>query len=74
MIYEKLIVVGIVLLYYIIGGLLNGLMHRFDTRTFTCDSLYVSITVMAWIIVVPLYFFALFCDRCIYWFDKKKNK
>lgn len=74
MIDEKLIAVGIVLLYYIIGGVINGLMHRLDPRTFTCDSLAVGLTVMAWIIVVPLYFFALFCDRCIYWFDKKENK
>lgn len=29
MIDEKLIAVGIVILYYIIGGVLNGLMHRF---------------------------------------------
>ena len=74
MIDEKLIAVGIVLLYYIIGGVLNGLMHRFDHRTFTCDGLCIGLTVLAWIKVVPLDFLVLICDRCIYWFDKKKNK
>lgn len=66
-----LIYIGILLLYYILGAIINGLMHRYDPITFSCDGLTVGLVVMAWIVVVPLYWFVLFVDRCIYWFEKK---
>lgn len=54
-----------------LGAIINGLMHRYDPQTFKCDSMTVGFVVQTWIIVVPLYWFAIFCDRCIYWFEKK---
>ena len=65
------IALGIIVAYYIIGAVVNGLMHRFDPHWFSNDSLSVGFHVQAWIIVVPIYFYCLFCDRCIYWFEKK---
>lgn len=64
-------IVIILILYYFFGAIINGLMHRFDPYWFDNDSLSVGIVVTAWIIVVPIYWFALFCDRCIFWFEKK---
>lgn len=69
---EGLIIVCALVIYYILGAIINGLMHRFDSEWFSNDSERVVITVMAWIVVVPIYFFILFCDRCIYWFEKKE--
>lgn len=67
---KLLILLGIIL-YYVLGAIINGLMHRYDPATFNCDGLTVGLVVMAWIVVVPLYWFVLFVDRCIYWFEKK---
>lgn len=64
-------IVIIIILYYFLGAILNGLMHRFDPGTFTNDDWCVGLVVMAWIVVLPLYWFAIFCDRCIVWFEKK---
>ena len=66
------VLVGIVV-YLMLGAVVNGLMHRFDPRTFDCNSTTVGLMVFCWIILVPIYFFCLFCDRCIYWFEKKKD-
>lgn len=69
---EGLIIVCALVVYYILGAIINGLMHRFDSEWFSNDTESVGITVVAWIVVVPIYFFILFCDRCIYWFEKKE--
>ena len=66
---ENLIVLLIVIAYYIIGGIVIGLMHRFDPYTF--DGEWAIPATLAWIVVVPIYWFALFVDRCLYWFEKK---
>lgn len=68
---ELLIFLGIIISYYTLGAIINGLMHRYDPQIFTCDSMTVGLVVQMWIILVPLYWFAIFCDRCIYWFEKK---
>jgi glucan phosphoethanolaminetransferase (alkaline phosphatase superfamily) len=70
---EGLIIVCIILAYYFLGGIINGIMHRFFPETFTNDSDHVTMTVMAWIVIVPIFLFALYCDRCIVWFEKKKK-
>ena len=57
--------------YYILGAVVNGIMHRYDPYWFSNDATNVGFVVQTWIFVVPLYFFCLFCDRCIYWFEKK---
>lgn len=67
---KLLILVGIIL-YYILGAVVNGLMHRYDPVIFTRDDFTVCIVVMGWIILVPLYWFVWLVDRCIYWFEKK---
>ncbi len=69
---EGLIIVCAIVAYYILGAIINGLMHRFDSYWFSNEDWNVGLVVMAWIIVVPIYFFILFCDRCIYWFEKKE--
>ena len=69
---EGLMILGIIVLYYFLGAILNGLMYRWDPGTFTNDEMNVVLVVMAWIVVLPLYWFAIFCDRCIVWFEKKK--
>lgn len=58
-------------LYYLLGAVVNGLMHRFDPYWFSNDATTVGFVVQAWIVIVPLYWFCIFCDRCIYWFEKK---
>ena len=68
---QKEIIIGIVISYYVFGAIINGLMHRYDPKTFSCESGKVCFVVMTWIITVPIYWFAIFCDRCIYWFEKK---
>lgn len=70
---EILIVIGGIVLYYILGAIINGLMHRFDPYWFTNDATNVGFVVQTWIVIVPLYFFWLFCDRCIYFFEKKEE-
>lgn len=70
---DKIILFGVIVSYYILGAIINGLMHRYDPRTFDCDSSTVGLVVMAWIVVVPIYWFCIFCDRCIYWFEKKED-
>ena len=37
-----------------------------------CSATQVAIVVIWWIIVLPIYWFWVFCDRCIVWFDKKE--
>lgn len=69
---EGLMILGIIVLYYFLGAILNGLMHRWVPGFFTNDDWSVGLVVMAWIVVLPLYWFAIFCDRCIVWFEKKK--
>ncbi len=64
-------ILGILLGYYFIGALINGLMHRYDPKTFNCDAMTVGFVVQMWIVIVPFYWFAIFCDRCLYWFEKK---
>ena len=54
-------------LYYLLGAVVNGLMHRYDPYWFSNNFLVVQ----AWIVLVPLYWFRIFCDKCIYWFEKK---
>jgi len=71
---EILEIIGIVIMYYMLGAIINGLMHRFDPYWFPNDSMHVGFVVQMWIIVVPFYWFAIFCDRCIYWFEKKEKK
>ena len=58
-------------LYYLLGAVANGLMHRYDPYWFSNDATNVGFVVQTWIIVVPLYWFFIFCDRCILWFEKK---
>lgn len=65
------IALGIIVAYYIIGAVVNGLMHRFDPYWFSNDATNVGFVVQTWIVVVPIYWFCIFCDRCIYWFEKK---
>ena len=60
-----------ILLYYLLGAVINGIMHRYDPYWFSNDATNVGFVVQTWIIVVPLYWFFIFCDRCIYWFEKK---
>lgn len=66
--------IGIILGYYFLGAIINGLMHRYDPVWFSNDLMSVFLVVQMWIIVVPLYWFAIFCDRCIYWFEKKEQE
>lgn len=68
---DAFIFIGILIAYYIVGAVVNGLMHRFDPYWFGTDSMTVGLVVQMWIIIVPIYFYCLFCDRCIYWFEKK---
>lgn len=70
-----LVAITILILYYILGALINGIMHRFDPYWFSNDSFSVGLVVQAWIIIIPVYFLCLLCDRCIILFEKKgKNK
>ncbi len=71
---DLIMFIGIILGYYFLGAIINGLMHRYDPVWFSNDSMNVGVVVQMWIIVVPIYWFAIFCDRCIYWFEKKDNK
>lgn len=66
---ENLIVFLIIIAYYIIGSIVIGLMHRFDPAVF--DSEYAIPLVLGWLLFVPIYWFILFVDRCLYWFEKK---
>lgn len=68
---EILEIIGIVIMYYMLGAIINGFMRRFDPYWFSDDSLSVGLVVQAYIIVVPVYFFCLLCDRCIVLFEKK---
>ena len=68
-----IVLIGSIVVYFMIGAIVNGLMHRFDTGTFDCNSRTVGLMVFLWIILVPIYFFCLFCDRCIYWFERKRR-
>ncbi len=71
---DLIMFIGIILGYYFLGAIINGLMHRFDPYWFTNDATNVGFVVQMWIIVVPLYWFAIFCDRCIYWFEKSEQE
>jgi hypothetical protein len=59
--------------YLIIGAIVNGLMHRYDPRTFDCSNTQVALVVFWWVILVPIYWFCIFADRCIVWFEKKEK-
>lgn len=63
----------IVLGYLMLGAVINGLMHRYDPQFFDRSATQVAIVVLWWIIVLPIYWFWIFCDRCIVWFDKKEK-
>lgn len=69
---EGLFIVLGVVAYYLIGPMLYGLMHRYDPRTFSNDGWVVGMVICWWIILIPLYWFIIYCDRCIVWFEKKK--
>lgn len=60
------------LAYFAIGPILYGLMRRYDPKTFDGESLGVGLIVFWWPILIPLYWFAIYCDRCIVWLEKKK--
>ncbi len=62
----------IIPVYFIIGAIVNGLMHRYDPRTFDCSTTQVALVVFWWPFLIPIYWFCIFCDRCILWFEKKK--
>ena len=63
----------VILAYFAIGPILYGLMRRYDPRTFDGEALGVGLIVFWWPILIPLYWFAIYCDRCIVWFEKKKE-
>ena len=63
----------IMIAYFIVGAVINGLMHRYDPVLFDCSSTQVALVVFWWIILIPLYWFCIFCDRCIVWFEKKEK-
>ena len=60
-------------IYFILGTIVNGLMHRYDPRTFDCSSTQVALVVFWWVILIPIYWFCIFADRCIVWFEKKEK-
>ena len=69
---DGLIIVLSVVGYYVIGPILYGLMHRYDPKIFTTDASTMALVILAWIVLIPLYWFGVYCDRCISWFEKKK--
>ena len=69
---EKFLILVFVIVYFIIGAIVNGLMHRYDPRTFDCSTIQVALVVFWWPFLIPIYWFYIFCDRCILWFEKKK--
>ena len=70
---DGLIAVLVLVGYFIIGPILNGLMHRYDPKTFDNSETSVALVVFWWPLIVPLYWFGIYCDRCICWFEKKKK-
>lgn len=70
---DYLCCLGIIVAYYIIGAVVYGIMHRYDPYWFFNDATHVGFVVCAWIILVPLYWFWIFCDRCICWFERKEE-
>ena len=66
-----IIILCCVVIYCFVGAIINGIMHRYDPQTF--DPSKTGRVVLGWIILVPLYWFCIFCDRCIYWFSKKEK-
>lgn len=58
--------------YFIIGAIVNGLMHRYDHQTFDCSATQVALVIFWWPFLIPIYWFWILCDRCILWFEKKK--
>jgi len=70
---DGLIAILVLVGYFLIGPILNGLMHGYDPKTFDNSETSVALVVFWWPLVVPLYWFAIYCDRCICWFEKKKK-
>ena len=69
---EYIIAFIVVIIYFFLGAIINGLMHRYDPRTFDCSTTQVAIVVFWWPFVIPIYWFCVFADRCVVWFEKKK--
>ena len=69
--HEGLTIICALVVYYILGAIINGLMHRFFPDAFPDDSIDMALNVVGWIGIVPLFLFVEFCKKCISWFEKK---
>ena len=69
----RLFIIIFLLVYFLLGAVLHGLMHRYDPAFFDGE-LSLMMVVCWWPLIIPGYWFLIFCDRCMVWFEKKTDE